>query len=65
MCSGKYTPFRWKVMRGKYYKIDLPSLQSIHLGNNALKGEGGERRMTTREPPYNYSNIMTMRSENE
>ena len=42
---------------------DLPSLQSIQLGNNALQGDSGDKRKMITEEPYNYRNTMTMRSE--
>ena len=46
-------------------EIDLPSLQSIVLGNNTLEGDNGDRRKTIGNPPYNYRNTLTMRSEIE
>ena len=42
---------------------DLPVLQSIQLGNNALQGDSGDRRKMITEEPYNYRNTLTMRSE--
>ena len=50
-------------MRERSDESDLPSLQSIQLGNNALQGDSGDKRKMIVEPPYNYRNTMTMRSE--
>ena len=49
-------------MRERSDESDLPSLQSIQLGNNALQGDSGDKRKMIVEPPYNYRNTMTMRS---
>mgnify|MGYP000763750698 CR=1 FL=1 len=46
-------------------EIDLPSLQSIVLGSNTLKGDNGDRRKTISDEPFNYKNTLTMRSERE
>ena len=50
-------------MRVHADESDLPTLQSIQLGHHALQGESGDRRKTITEPPYNYRNTLTMRSE--
>lgn len=52
-------------MREYNDEIDLPSLQSIVLGNNTLEGDNGDRRKTISDEPYNYRNALTMRSEIE
>ena len=44
---------------------DLPKLQSIELGYNALWGDPCEDRKTISKRPYNYKNTLTMRSDNE
>ena len=44
---------------------DLPKLQSIQLGQIALKGDDGDDRKTTINKPYNYKNTLTMRSDIE
>ena len=43
----------------------LPQLQSIQLGQWALAGDWGDDRKTISDEPYNYKNILTMRSEIE
>ena len=50
-------------MRERSDESDLPSLQSIQLGDNALQGDSGDKRKKIFEPPYNYRNTLTMRSE--
>ena len=44
---------------------DLPKLQSIQLDTRALNGDEGDDRKTIRNPPFNYKNTLTMRSEIE
>jgi len=44
---------------------DLPKLQSIRLADGALRGDGRVDRTTIRNPPYNFKNTLTMRSEIE
>ena len=42
--------------------VDLPLLQSIRLGDSVFTGDSGKDRRTTDESPYNYQNVLTMRS---
>ena len=51
-------------MNGWIDDSDLPKLQSIRLGSNALFGDDDDR-MTSYNEPYNYKNTLTMRSEIE
>ena len=44
---------------------DLPKLQSIQLGEWALKGDNRDDRWTISDEPYMYKNTLTMRSEIE
>ena len=52
-------------MNGWIDDSDLPKLQSIRLGFGALHGDGRDDRKTIRNPPFNYKNTLTMRSEIE
>ena len=52
-------------MNGWIDDSDLPKLQSIQLGGSALLGDWRDDRQTIRNPPYNYKNTLTMRSEIE
>ena len=52
-------------MNGWIDDSDLPKLQSIRLDGCALNGDGLDDRKTIRNPPYNYKNTLTMRSEIE
>ena len=52
-------------MNGWNDDSDLPLLQSIELGYEALEGDGRADRKTISEAPYNYKNTLTMRSEIE
>ena len=52
-------------MNGWIDDSDLPKLQSIQLGYQALKGDCDDERQTISEEPYNYKNTLTMRSEIE
>ena len=52
-------------MNGWIDDSDLPKLQSIQLDFAALRGDNGDDRKTIRNPPYNYKNTLTMRSEIE
>ena len=52
-------------MNGWIDDSDLPKLQSIQLGDGALRGDNGADRKTISNEPYNYKNTLTMRSENE
>ena len=52
-------------MNGWNDDSDLPKLQSIRLARGALHGDNGDDRTTISNPPYNYKNTMTMRSEIE
>ena len=52
-------------MNGWIDNSDLTKLQSIQLGWNALRGDGGNDRQTIRKEPFNYKNTLTMRSEIE
>ena len=52
-------------MNGWIDESDLPKLQSIRLGNYALRGDGDDDRTTISDEPYNYKNTLTMRSEIE
>ena len=44
---------------------DLPKLQSIQLGIDALFGDNRDDRRTISDEPYNFKNTLTMRSEIE
>ena len=50
-------------MNGWIDDSDLPKLQSIQLGLEAIRGDLRENRWTIRRVPYNYKNTLTMRSE--
>ena len=52
-------------MNGWIDDSDLPKLQSIRLGINALDGDDRNDRETISTSPYNYNNTLTMRSEIE
>ena len=52
-------------MNGWIDDSDLPKLQSIRLGRSAFEGDDSDDRKTISNEPYNYENIMTMRSEIE
>ena len=52
-------------MNGWIDDSDLPKLQSILLGYEALEGDAGDDRKTISNKPYNYKNTLTMRSEIE
>ena len=52
-------------MNGWIDDSDLPKLQSIQLGFNALEGDDRNDRWTISTKPYNYKNTLTMRSEIE
>ena len=43
------------------WETDLPLLQSVKLGDKAFAGDSG--RKTINEYPYNYNNIMIMKSD--
>lgn len=43
--------------------IDLPKLQSIHLGEKALYGDSRNDHMEHREFPCSYNNTLAMRGE--
>ena len=42
---------------------DLPELQSIHLGTCALFGDDSSCREGIHQPPFNYKNTITMKSD--
>ena len=44
---------------------DLPKLQSIELGGFALYGDPTDGQKSISDPPYNYKNTLTMRSDIE
>ena len=44
---------------------DLPKLQFIQLGNSTLVGDYRDDRKTISDAPYNFKNILTMRSDIE
>ena len=52
-------------MNGWIDDSDLPKLQSIQLGDDALHGDPRDDRKTISDEPYNYKNTLTMRSEIE
>ena len=52
-------------MNGWIDDSDLPKLQSIQLGREALDGDNRDDRKTISDAPYNYKNTLTMRSEIE
>ena len=41
---------------------DLPLLQSIEIGQEALAGDWCDDRKMIRDEPFNYKNTLTMRS---
>ena len=55
----------WEWLNGWIDDSDLPLLQSIQLGDSALRGDGRDDRKTISNKPYNYNNTLTMRSEIE
>ena len=55
----------WEWLNGWSDDSDLPKLQSIQLSRCALFGDGRADRETIRNPPFNYRNTLTMRSEIE
>ena len=52
-------------MNGWIDDSDLPKLQSIDLGHQALYGDYRDDRKTISDKPYKYKNTLTMRSEIE
>ena len=52
-------------MNGWIDYLDLATLQSIQLGEDALSGNYRDDRKTISTEPYNYKNTMIMRSEIE
>ena len=50
-------------MSGWIDDSDLPKLQSIELGEDALRGDNGDGQKTISDEPFNYKNTLTMRSE--
>ena len=46
-------------------EIDLPTLQSFHIGSWSLQGDYRDNRKTISSEPYNYKNTLRMRSNNE
>ena len=52
-------------MNGWIDDSDLPKLQSIQLDRWALEGDERDNRKMINNPPYNYKNTLTMRSEIE
>ena len=52
-------------MNGWIDDPDLPELQTIQLGEQALCGDSRDERKAIEEKPFNYKNTLTMRSENE
>ena len=52
-------------MNGWIDDSDLPMLQSIQHAWGALDGDDRDDRKTISNPPYNYKNTLTMRSEIE
>ena len=52
-------------MNGWIDDSDLPKLQSIRFAPGAFVGDIGDDRKTISNPPYNYNNTLTMRSEIE
>ena len=66
----------WSIQESSFYCVwewlnewiddsDLPKLQSIQLGNDALDGDWRDDRKTISTEPYNFKNTLTMRSEIE
>ena len=45
--------------------VDLPKLQSIILGKNALNGDDSDDRKMIDTSPYNYKNTLKMQGEFE
>ena len=52
-------------MNGWIDDSDLPKLQSIQLRGYALEGDWRDDRETISNPPFNFNNTLTMRSEIE
>ena len=52
-------------MNGWVDDSDVPKLQSIELDYGALYGDDHDNRKTISNPPYNYKNTLTMKSEIE
>ena len=46
-------------------EIDLPTLQSFHIGSWSLQGAYRDNRKTISSEPYNYKNTLRMRSDDE
>ena len=46
-------------------EIDLPTLQSFHIGSWSLQGDYRDNRKTISSEPYNYKNTLRMRSDDE
>ena len=55
----------WEWLNGWIDDSDLPKLQSIQLGLDALFGDNRDDRVTITDKPYNFKNTLTMRSEIE
>ena len=55
----------WEWLNGWIDDSDLPKLQSIQLGWEALSGVWHDDRKMISNDPYNYKNTLTMRSEIE
>ena len=43
---------------------DLPDLEQISMGDNALLGDSSAKRMTSTAYPFNYDNSLVLRIEN-
>ena len=54
-CVGGY-------LKGGNERIDMEQLACVELGENALRGDGGDSRKTINEEPFNYKNTLIIRS---
>ena len=55
----------WEWLNDWIDDSDLPKLQCIQLGQEALSGDARDERQTIEEEPYNFKNTLTMKSEIE
>ena len=51
-----------QVRMGEWCEVDLPDLEQMVLGGNALLGDNSESRRTSSEYPYHFNSTFIMRS---